>query len=322
MSASWLADADRHAHWPAATVVVAGLGVSGFAAADGLMSVGARTIVLDESPAPAAQAALLEQLDVTVRLGPGVADELPAEADLLIASPGWSPSAPLLRQALDRGIPVWGEPELAWRLMQPDREVPWLGIAGDGARGATLALGAILQAAGLKSTLVGATGRPVMEAVLDEDSYDAVVVELSDRQLRWLPTVAFHSAAVLAAGTTAESRVRRARSYAGVRHSAIYNVEDSVTEDMVVAAEVTDGARAIGITTGIPGMSMVGIVDDLIVDRAFIEQRRHSAMELLPVRDVAGHEVPQALLAAALARSFGVPARAVAAGLRAVEPNA
>ena len=52
---------------------------------------------------------------------------------------------------------------------------------------------------------------------------------------------------------------------------------------MVADAEVVEGARAIGFTLGTPGLSMLGVVDDLLVDRAFIEQRRDSALELATV---------------------------------------
>lgn len=64
---------------------------------------------------------------------------------------------------------------------------------------------------------------------------------------------------------------------------------------------------------------MIGIVDDLIVDRAFVEQRATSAMELARLEDVhpfAPHNVENALAAAALTRSFGVPAPAIGQGLR------
>ena len=74
---------------------------------------------------------------------------------------------------------------------------------------------------------------------------------------------------------------------------------------MVEDADVIEGARAIGFTLGIPGLSMLGVVDDLLVDRAFIEQRRDSALELASVADVspaAPHNVANALAAAALAR--------------------
>src|SRR4051812_27943374 len=113
--------------WEGVHAVVAGFGVSGFAAADNLTHLGARVTALDESLAgggsrggtKAERAELLEILGATVRLGPGAADELPADADLLVTSPGWRESAPLIAQARARGLPVWGEVELAWRLRDP-----------------------------------------------------------------------------------------------------------------------------------------------------------------------------------------------------------
>ena len=101
----WIADADRLAPWHEATVVVAGFGASGFAAADGLMALGAGSIiVLDSSDSPAnrEKADLLRRLDVDVRLGEGVTDVLPEGVDLVVTSPGWAPTAPLLAQGVEK----------------------------------------------------------------------------------------------------------------------------------------------------------------------------------------------------------------------------
>jgi UDP-N-acetylmuramoylalanine--D-glutamate ligase len=111
----------------------------------------------------------------------------------------------------------------------------------------------------------------------------------------------------------------KARIYSQVRQACVYNADDPATERMVEDAEVVEGARAIGFTLGIPAVSMLGVVDDLLVDRAFISQRRDSAIELAKLSDVmpqAPHNVANALAAAALARSFGVPPAAVAEGLK------
>jgi len=338
---SWIATADRLSPWPQARVVVAGLGTSGFAAADGLMDLGARVLVLDDADTPgnAEKATVLGMLDVEVRLGPGATALLPDDVDLVVTSPGWRPSAPLLAQAALRGIPVWGEVELAWRMSLPDRQVPWLAVTGTNGKTTTVGmLESMLTAAGLKTSAVGNVGRPIVEAVLDEVSYDVLAVELSSFQLHWTNSLSLHSAAVLnvapdhlewyadAAGWPPEARdpmaayaADKARIYNGVQRACIYNVQDAATERMVEDAEVVEGARAIGFTLGIPGPSMLGVVDDLLVDRAFIEQRRDSAIELAKVSDVmpfAPHNVANALAAAALARSFGVPPTAVAKGLQ------
>ncbi len=343
MSASdWLPRADRTSPWSEATVVVAGLGVSGFAAADALLELGARVIVVDESEAAADRRQVLEMLGADVRTGPGSTAHLPDGVDLVITSPGWRPTAPLLAAAATSGVPIWGDVELAWRLMQPDRVVPWLGITGtNGKTTTTQMLESILQAAGFRAAAVGNVGRPIIEALNDPEPYDVFAVELSSFQLHWSHSLALHSAAVLnleedhlewyadaptwdvlglpSREPMAAYEADKARIYERVTHACVYNVADPRTERMVEEAEVTEGARAIGFTTGIPAISMLGVVDDLLVDRAFIPQRRDSAIEVAKLSDVspyAPHNVANALAAAALARSYGVPPKAVAAGLQ------
>ena len=68
----------------------------------------------------------------------------------------------------------------------------------------------------------------------------------------------------------------------------------------------------------------LGVVDGILADRAFVEERHTSAAELCTVADLASdapHVVANALAAAALARAHGVPPSAVRAGLRAFEPD-
>src|SRR5215204_5564401 len=329
---SWMPEADGESPWQDAHVVVAGVGVSGFAAADGLLQSGATVTVLDErdDATNADKAAVLEMLGGTVRLGPGAADALPPDADLLITT-GWHPDHSLLAAAIQREVPVWSEVELAWRLSRPNKVVPWLGITGtNGKTTTTQMLESILAAAGLRTAAVGNIGRPIMEIVLDPQPYDVLAVELSSHQLHWSNSLALHSAAVLNVqpdhlewhGSYTAYRDAKARIYEGVQASCVYNVADPVTERMVEEAEVVEGARAIGFTLGTPDLSMLGVVDDLLVDRAFIEQRRDSALELAKISDVspaAPHNVANALAAAALARSYGVPATAVRRGLQSVE---
>ena len=315
-------------------MLVAGLGRSGFAAADALLELGATVQVLDEADHEAnrEKAKLLEILGASVSIGPGSTDQLPDDIDLVVTSPGWRPTAPLLAQAAEQGLPIWGETELAWRLMHPDRVVPWLGITGTNGKTTTVEMcAAMLTAAGNRVALVGNVGRPVMEALLDTDvRYDVFVVELSSFQLHYSHSLQLHSAAVLNLApdhlewhaSLEEYAADKASIYQRVTHSCVYNVDDPVTERMVEDADVTEGARAIGFTLGTPGMSMLGVVDDLLVDRAFIEQRKTSALELAEVGEVqpnAPHNIANALAAAALARSFGVPATAVRDGLRALE---
>ena len=336
----WLAQADGLSPWHEATVLVLGLGRSGVAAADAMLSRGASVVVVESATSTSLTEAgtMLEVLGATVSMGPDAPAVLPDGTDLVVTSPGARPSSPLLVDAVRRGIPVWGDVELAWRLQHPDRVVPWLAVTGtNGKTTTTQMLESILLAAGHKAAAVGNIGRPVLEAMADDVSYDVYAVELSSFQLHWTHSLALHSAAVLNleqdhlewyedsadwseyAEPLDAYGADKARIYTGVTHSCVYNVEAPATEKMVEEADVTDGARAIGFTTGVPAVSMLGVVDDLLVDRAFIPQRRDSAIEIAKVSDVvpnAPHNIANALAAAALARSFGVSPAAVSKGLK------
>jgi UDP-N-acetylmuramoylalanine--D-glutamate ligase len=329
----------RHDSWDGVRAVVAGFGVSGFAAADNLTHLGARVTALDESDAGdrAERATLLEILGATVRLGEGATAELPDDTDLVVTSPGWPPGAPLLAAARARGIPVWGEVELAWRLRDPDHPAPWLAVTGTNGKTTTVQmLEGMLRAAGLRTVACGNVGLPVVEAVMDPEPYDVLAVELSSFQLHYTDSMRAQSAAVLNVAEDhldwysaplsgmADYAADKGRIYSGVERACVYNVADPVTEQLVRDAEVTEGARAIGFTLGIPAVGMVGVVEEVLADRAFIEERQTTAAELCTLADLASsapHFVANALAAAALARSHGVPPAAVRQALRSFRPD-
>jgi UDP-N-acetylmuramoylalanine--D-glutamate ligase len=325
----------RESDWSEVRVVVAGFAVSGYAAADNLTFLGARVTALDESEEGdrRERADLLESLGATIRLGPGSTAVLPDDVDLVVTSPGWAPSAPLLAQAAERGIPVWGEVELAWRLRDPASPAPWLAVTGTNGKTTTVQmLEAMLRTAGLRTVACGNVGLPIVEAVMDPEPYDVLAVELSSFQLHYTSSMKAESAAVL---NVAEDHLDwyddmdayaadKGRIYAGVERACVYNLADPVTEQLVRDAEVQEGARAIAFTLGTPGVGMVGLVDDVLADRAFVEDRQTSAAELCTLADLATsapHFVSDALAAAALARSHGVPPAAIKQALREFHPD-
>ena len=334
-SPDWLSDADRASEWSALSVVVAGIGVSGFAAADALLGFGATVTIVDEREGEAEndRARVLEILGAMVRLGPGSAARLPSNAQLVVTSPGWRPTAPLLVAAGREGVPIWGEVELAWRLRDLDRPAPWLAVTGTNGKTTTVRmLAEMLRASGLRATAAGNVGDPVVETVLHPQPYDVIALELSSYQLHWVTSMTARSAAVLNVapdhldwhGSLAAYTADKGRIYRGVQAACVYNVEDPETEELVRAADVTEGARAIGVTSGIPRVGMLGIVDGVLADRAFVAERQTAAAELGTVADLvssAPHNVTNALAAAALARSIGVPPVAVRDGIRAFRPD-
>src|SRR3954464_15385947 len=179
------------------TVLVAGLGVSGAAAARVLLRSGARVLLTD-----AAEPRAVPELVAAGATWLGPLHTLPDDVDLVVTSPGWRPDAPLLADAARRGIEVLGEPELAWRL-RADPAAPWLAVTGTNGKTTTVTmLEAILLAGGRRAVAAGNVGRPLVEVVTETGAdgapaYDAFAVELSSFQLHWSSTLAPQAAAVL-----------------------------------------------------------------------------------------------------------------------------
>jgi UDP-N-acetylmuramoylalanine-D-glutamate ligase len=161
-------------------------------------------------------------------------------------------------------------------------------------------------------------GTPILEAVLHPEPYDVIAVELSSFQLHWSRSVSAVASACLNVapdhldwhGSLEEYQRAKGRIYENTQVACIYNVQDPVTEQLVMDADVVEGCRAVGFTLGVPALSMVGLVDDVLADRAFVEQRQTSAAELCTLADLQGeapsvapHYVANALAAAASGRS-------------------
>jgi UDP-N-acetylmuramoylalanine--D-glutamate ligase len=329
------------AAWAGRAVCVAGAGVSGLAAARALAERGARVTLVDVRDDEVMRAKTAAP-GVTVRLGDG--ETLPSGTELVITSPGWKPSAPLLVAAADAGVEVVGEVELAWRLRddpmsdasarsrlaageanKTDTAAPWLAVTGtDGKTTVVRMLACMLTVAGHRAIAVGNVGTPIVEAV--NEAYDVLAVELSSFQLHWSSTLRPYAAAVLNVAPDHLDWHGSMEAYAADKGKifasgtlAVVNVDDEWSARLGARAE-----RSIGFTLGSPRAGQLGVVDDLLVDRAFTADPVREAAELAELADVrpfAPHNVANALAAAALARAYGVAPDAVREGLRRFTPD-
>ncbi|GAA2888612.1 UDP-N-acetylmuramoyl-L-alanine--D-glutamate ligase [Microbacterium esteraromaticum] len=333
-----------HSDWSGLRVAVLGLSVTGFSAADTLTELGAEVLVLSEG-ASDEYARLVPVIGARLELGPltDVPEALREFApDVVIASPGFPPSHPLIRWTRESGIALWGDVELAWRVrdkvVRADGEpAEWVLITGTNGKTTTTQLTAtLLQEGGLRAAPCGNIGVPVLDAVRDPGGFDVLVVELSSHQLWYIgqsevagQLVPYASVCLNLAddhlvwhGSADAYREAKSFVYRHTKVACVYNKADVATRRMVEDADVTEGARAIGFDLGTPGPSDLGIVDGILVDRAFHDDRRNSALELTTVTDLravgldAPHIVQNILAAAALARSFGVEPFAIREALQ------
>jgi len=329
-----------HSDWSSLRVAVLGLGVSGFAAADTLAELGCDVLVV-ATQASDERAEILGVIGVGLALQPD-ATVLPPELEaldpeLVIVSPGYRPDHSIIVWAIERGIPIWGDIELAWRLRDKvGKPAEWIAVTGTNGKTTTVQLTEhMLITAGQRAIAVGNIGIPVLDAVRDPIGFDTLVVELSSFQLHWIRREGVGALAPLASvclnvaddhldwhGSRDAYRDAKATVYWNTRVACIYNKADEATMFMVEEADVQAGCRAIGFDLGTPGPSDFGLVGDIVVDRAFHDDRHASALELTThgeLREVglgSAHLVSNVLAAAALARAAGATPENIRDALR------
>ncbi|MCV7385183.1 UDP-N-acetylmuramoyl-L-alanine--D-glutamate ligase [Mycolicibacter longobardus] len=300
-----------------ARVLVAGAGVTGRAVLKALAPLGLDLTLCDDDPA-----ALRAYAGVTT-LSPAAAVAQIADYALVVTSPGFGPATPVLAAAAEAGVPVWGDVELAWRLDAAGHYGPprrWLVVTGtNGKTTTTSMLYAMLVAAGRRAQLCGNIGSPVLD-VLGQPA-ELLAVELSSFQLHWAPSLRPEAGAVLNIaedhldwhGSMAAYTADKARALGG--RVAVVGMDDAR------AAALRDTAPApvkVGFRLGEPAPGELGVVDGMLVDRAFADQVAVDGVALAPVASI---PVPgpvgtlDALAAAALARSVDVPPEAIADAL-------
>lgn len=162
-------------------VLVLGLAKSGESAARLLDKLGAIVTVNDSKPFeenPAAQGLLEEGIKVVT--GGHPLELLDEDFALMVKNPGIPYSNPMIKKALDKGMPVWTEVELAYLIS----EAPIVGITGsNGKTTTTTMIGQVLTAAGQNGLLSGNIGYPASHVAQTATDKDTLVMELSSFQL-------------------------------------------------------------------------------------------------------------------------------------------
>ena len=173
---------------PDGPFLVVGLARSGIAAALLLRERGAEAIGVD---AGAPDVTRLRAAGVELHLDdPGT--DLLDRVGALVKSPGVPGAAPVVAAARERGLPVLGEVELAWRLLPND----FIAVTGtNGKTTTTELLGHIHREAGLPVAVAGNVGTPVASLVGTLDPATTVVCEASSYQLE--DTLSFAPAAAV-----------------------------------------------------------------------------------------------------------------------------
>lgn len=172
-------------HWQNKRILVVGIGRSGYDAARVLHALGAQVTACDAGLPPLAKELAELGANVLTRWQAGLPEQ---HYDLVVTSPGVAVDNPVLQEAVQKGIPVWSEVELAHHLSR----APIIGVTGTNGKSTTAALIAhILSTAGYRAVLCGNIAAEGMERTLTDAAFlsqpeQILVAEVSSFQLEWV----------------------------------------------------------------------------------------------------------------------------------------
>ena len=292
--------------------LVLGAGVTGSAVARSLQARGGIVAITDDV---ATDALKPEAVDLN-------------NYDAVVISPGWRQDHPLVIKVLASDLKILNEVDLAWQIraeMAPGQK--WLALTGTNGKTTTVEMTAkIMQTAGLKAVACGNVGDTVIDAVDRTDPYDYLVLELSSFQLHWSQEAEYVSAAILNIADDHLDWHGDFDSYANAKFSildrakvAILNADDG--EIVKRSNRFTDRKVFFSLDTPAPGE--MGVVEELLVDRAFVTDPQQAAMicELADIKPTVPHNVSNALAAAALARSVDISHEIIQTALQEFRPG-
>jgi UDP-N-acetylmuramoylalanine--D-glutamate ligase len=178
------------------TVSVIGAARSGIAAARALGLLGATVRLSDSQPIDGIDAARLAEIEATgatLIAGATPEEAVPDDTQLVVTSPGVPRKAPVLQEAAARGLPVWSEIELAYRISL----APIVGITGTNGKTTTTVLTAeMLRSAGFDAVIAGNVSADALKRTLVEAAFETrdaaapanrvLVAEISSFQLEWV----------------------------------------------------------------------------------------------------------------------------------------
>ena len=293
-------------------ILVLGAGVTGTSVARFLQASGAKVTLTDDNSENAVKP---DQVDLT-------------NFDAVVISPGWRQDHPLVSQILSSPVELLNEIDIAWNLRSvraPHQK--WIALTGTNGKTTTVEMtAAILQAAGINAVACGNVGDTVIDAVDRDNPYDVLVLELSSFQLHWTREASFTAAAILNIADDHLDWHGSFEAYAQAKFSILDRCEIAILnadDGPVVLGANRFAGRKVFFSLDTPAPGEIGVVEELLIDRAFVADPQEASMicELIDIVPTVPHNVSNALAAAGLALALDVPHTAIQKALQSFRPG-
>jgi len=318
--------------WAGKPVLVLGGGDVGFAVADTLHELEASATVVTDTP-EGDREKILSVLGVSVVADDGDNTALTVTPEIVVVTSSALRTHPLCTRAGAKGAAVWSEVEFSYRVADKNGERPKCILIAGHRHGDDIASLSqkMCEEAGLRAIVVGSLGAVALDVLRDPTPWDVLLWPLGSAELADL----HHDTEPLrtpfmGVGVDADTTVGPGELdalYFRNEHACVYSRGGGATEQAVENAWVQDGCRAIGVGLDTPGMSDLGVVDDIVCDRAFLDDRHHRALELTTLTELSDlgcrdqDSVGKVVTSLAIARGLSISPEAIGRALARAFPR-
>lgn len=291
-------------------ILIVGGGTTGKSLANYLSSLGANFTVFDE------KAITHNGLNTTIEIGDY------SIYDLAIVSPGWRQDHLVIANLQSAGVEILSEIDFAWNLkteMNPDQI--WLAVTGTNGKTTTIQmLESIFTAAGIFGIACGNVGTTVVDALTGGNKFDVLAIELSSFQISWSSLPEYQAVAIL---NIAQDHIDWHGSFEEYANAKMKLLTQSKTallnlnDPEVILRSASWTGRKVFFGFDSPQAGEIGLVEDLLIDRAFVSSTEAAEViaELVDVKPAVPHNVANAMAAAGLALAIGTAHPKVKAGI-------
>jgi UDP-N-acetylmuramoylalanine--D-glutamate ligase len=248
--------------------------------------------------------------------------------DALMVSPGWREDHPIVVAARKSGVDILNEIDFAWSLKATKAPAQkWLALTGTNGKTTTVEMVAhIMSTAGIKVRACGNVGTTVIETITGKEEYDYLVLELSSFQLHWLNDAQFTASAIL---NIADDHIDWHGSFEEYAQAKVSILDKSATailngDDGEVVGRTSHWlGRKIFYSLDTPGPGELGVVEELLVDRAFVADVQEAAFiaELTEILPTVPHHISNSLAAAGLTSTVGISREVIREALMTFKPG-
>ena len=243
--------------------------------------------------------------------------------DSLVVSPGWKSDHQLIIEAENSGVQLLNEVDLAWQLraeLVPSQR--WIALTGTNGKTTTVEMvAAMLRAGGISAIACGNVGTTVIESVESAEKFEVLVLELSSFQLHWIREARFEAASILNIAQDHVDWHGGFSEYAQAKMAILDRASTGILngdDSEVVSRSKNWQGRKVFFSLDTPGPGEIGVVEELLIDRAFVSDPQEAAMiaEIIDVIPTVPHNVSNALAAAGLARAMGISYESIRVALQ------